>query len=67
MDFIKAHSDHNRLRLVSSGVLPACCYIDVCGQLIDVVTGLEYVHGHDIIHGDLKGVSRLHAACDWRL
>ena len=29
MNFVKTHPDHNRLRLVSSGVSPSCCSIDV--------------------------------------
>ena len=57
MEFIKAHRDYNRLRLVSEGCVATFCRIDNVGQLIDTVTGLEYLHEHDIVHGDLKGVS----------
>ena len=62
-NFVKTHRDHNRLRLVSSGVRLSSYRTNLWGQLIDVVTGLEYLHKHDIIHGDLKGVSRLYARC----
>ena len=34
----------------------------MCPQLADTVTGLEYLHEHGIVHGDLKGVSGIHAA-----
>lgn len=27
------------------------------GQLKDVTNGLQYLHRHDFVHGDLKGVS----------
>jgi serine/threonine protein kinase len=26
-------------------------------QLVGAALGLEYLHGHDIVHGDIKGVS----------
>ena len=57
MEFVKAHRDHNRLRLVSEGSVTNFYHIDDFGQLVDTVTGLEYLHEHDIVHGDLKGVS----------
>ena len=25
--------------------------------MFDIAQGLEYLHGHDVVHGDLKGVS----------
>ena len=28
-------------------------------QLVDVTTGLQYLHDHDFVHGDLKGVRRV--------
>ena len=34
----------------------------MCTQLADTVTGLEYLHEHSIVHGDLKGVSGIQAA-----
>jgi serine/threonine protein kinase len=57
VEFVRAHPNHNRLRLVSGGsgsILPS---YQLFGQLAGVATGLEYLHEHDIIHGDLKGVS----------
>jgi serine/threonine protein kinase len=58
MDFITNHPRHNRLHLVSNArarirsILP-----NFCVKLMGAATGLEYLHGRNIIHGDLKGVS----------
>jgi len=38
----------------SGSILPSCRSF---WQLIGVANGLEYLHEHDIVHGDLKGVS----------
>ena len=57
VEFVRAHPNHNRLRLVSRGfgsILPSYRFF---WQLIGVTTGLEYLHEHDVVHGDLKGVS----------
>jgi len=57
VEFVRAHPDHNRLRLVSGGSRFILQLYRSSGQLIGVATGLEYLHEHDIVHGDLKGVS----------
>jgi serine/threonine protein kinase len=58
MHFTRTRPDYNRLLLVRksniSGVLTC---LTTPTQLVEAVTGLEYLHGHGIVHGDLKGVS----------
>ena len=57
-DFVKAHSDVNRLELVglSSGTSLPLLTIGLTIQLADVAKGLIYIHSQGMIHGDLKGV-----------
>jgi hypothetical protein len=57
MEFVRTHPGHNRLHLVSGGFTSIHPPYRWFGQLIGAATGLEYLHEHDIVHGDLKGVS----------
>ena len=54
-EYIKKHSDTDRLRLVG---IPPVVFIPrlLLSQLLDVAKGLCYLHSCNVIHGDLKGV-----------
>ena len=58
-DFIRKHADVNRAQLVRCPVLSRRSVVDRFLQLVDVAQGLEYLHGLNFIHGDLKGVRQL--------
>lgn len=47
----------DRLQLVCPSPLPShsTCILMSC-QLLDICYGLQFLHAHDVIHGDLKGV-----------
>jgi len=53
---IKLKPDANRIGLVSPSRLLPRNAISSFLQLVDVANGLHYLHLHDVIHGDLKGV-----------
>ena len=55
-EFIQEHREVNRALLVSCRVFPRKCQYDWFQKLVDVVHGLEYLHGIRVVHGDLKGV-----------
>ena len=57
--FVKAHPEVNRLRLVRpllAPLLPSFRQLKN-SQLAGVPKGLIYLHGNGMVHGDLKGVS----------
>jgi serine/threonine protein kinase len=54
-DYIKKHSDADRLGLVSVPLL-RLSHAYSRQQLSDVAKGLCYLHSCNVIHGDLKGV-----------
>lgn len=58
-EFVKAHPDENRPRLVSflHKSLPGFADNHVIIQLSGVARGLIYIHEQGMVHGDLKGVS----------
>ena len=62
-DFVKEH-EVNRVQLVSNR---GTSYGDDRHyspiQLVDVATGLEYMHSINMVHGDLKGVRPPHLPC----
>ena len=57
MDFVIAHPETNRLKLV--GILPGVSneHLLTSLQLADVARGLKYLHDWPSVHADLKGVS----------
>ena len=64
--YLDSHPGASRPSLVSS--IPVTTAIKISthpvflahdAQLLDVAKGLEYLHGLDIAHGDLKGVCSL--------
>ena len=57
----------DRLQLVCLSVsLWLSTFILTLRQLLDICHGLQFLHSHDVIHGDLKGVSlqRFPSECD---
>ena len=61
-EYMEKHPDADRLVLV--GMLPLCLsHAYFRYQLSDVAEGLCYLHSHNVIHGDLKGVRRFPRSC----
>ena len=58
-DYIRKHTDVNRAQLVRCLVFSRRSVADRFLQLVDVAQGLEYLHGLNFTHGDLKGVRHL--------
>lgn len=55
-DYLKDQSKLERIRIVSC-ISCRRNYSDACfAQLTGVADGLCYLHRHDVVHGDLKGV-----------
>ena len=55
--YVTVHPEKNRLELVGSILVVSDEVLTLC-QLYDVAQGLDYLHKHDIAHGDIKGVCR---------
>jgi len=55
-EFVEGHKGINRVQLVSDEI-PSCGNrFSQSIQLVDAANGLGYMHGLDMVHGDLKGV-----------
>ena len=66
--FVKAHPDVDRPKLVRppfATLLPSFRQLKIL-QLAGVAKGLIYLHGSEIVHGDLKGVSFRSLELPWR-
>jgi len=57
--FVKDRGDVNRVQLVSYHVCIFRYRYDRFQKLVDVAFGLEYLHGLNFVHGDLKGVRQV--------
>ena len=55
--YINSSPGPNPIPLVSLLFLPSRLTGSILHQLIDIATGLEYLHSYGVIHGDLRGVS----------
>ena len=55
-EFMEKHEGVNRVQLVSDGITSRRNRFDPIIQLVDATNGLEYMHGLQMVHGDLKGV-----------
>ena len=56
-EFVKKHQRVNPLQLVSCSSLFECkAFYNHSIQLVDAASGLDYMHGLNMVHGDLKGV-----------
>ena len=55
--YVNSNPPTNRVTLVSLPVHPPNIHISISHQLVDIASGLEYLHSLCVIHGDLKGVS----------
>ena len=56
MEYIQ-NNHANRLELVRAFTFLAASFTRLRQQLLGAAEGLKYLHGKDLIHGDLKGVS----------
>ena len=56
MQYIKSNSV-NRLELVCDFIFPTTSFTKMRQQLHGAAQGLKYLHGANLTHGDLKGVS----------
>ena len=54
-EFVKNHEWGNCLQLVSNCATARGDRRDRFVQLVDAASGLEYMHGIHMVHGDLKG------------
>lgn len=62
IEYLKVHQDVNRFHLVRlrSNLEPSDNFYVLWGsQLTDVTKGLIYMHGREMVHGDLKGVGAI--------
>ena len=58
-EFVVAHPETNRLKLVSSSPKARCEHpLALLFQLADVARGLKYLHDWPSVHADLKSVSQ---------
>lgn len=55
-EFVERTEGVNRVQLVSEGAISQGNHCNLLFQLVDATTGLEYMHGLGMVHGDLKGV-----------
>ena len=55
-EFVEKHEGINRVQLVSDGITPLVNVFNWLIQLVDAANGLEYMHGLQMVHADLKGV-----------
>ena len=55
-EFVEKHEGINRVQLVSDSTASCEDMFDRSIQLVDAANGLEYMHGLQMVHGDLKGV-----------
>lgn len=56
MKFVETHPEKNRIDLVCYMHQPSD-YYSLVAQLFQVASGINYLHEHDFIHADLRGVS----------
>ena len=57
IEFVERDKDVNRIELVRCPSIPIPTKPNRCSiQLVDVASGLAYMHGLCMVHGDLKGV-----------
>ena len=54
-EYIKKHPSANRLGLVGISTPILDMHLP-SRKLHDITEGLQYLHSHDVVHGDLKGV-----------
>jgi len=55
--YVQNHPEADRLQLVCPPApLGRTAFILMSRQLLDICHGLQFLHSHDVIHGDLKGV-----------
>jgi serine/threonine protein kinase len=62
MEYVRTHQDADRVGLVSSPDFATQedeLLYPLIAQLIDVAQGLDYLHSHGIVHGNLKQVGHL--------